>query len=370
MTLSLILTLGHWSVKYDPKVKLDGAVAGSAVTCSAPHADSIPIKARNTRTFFLSLDCGGYNCKKEEDVKFELMTNGPMAASILTECPGWDGYTGGIMQGQPNDEWRRAQYGYAETGRLSAVTHAVTLIGWGSENGIPYWLAQNSWGSGWGEGGFFRIERGKNAMNFELKPFLSPFPDVDNMKCQHDPICEHGSGITQSCGCKCHLAGSTRGFSGAQCQACSDSEGMTCVGPQFLVKVPHRRGFGCRCECTPGFIDAGEDTNYMDCALEFTLGDSKAPLVENKPVPKDDVDVFRTMWSKSSPHQSPRSDKIQVSWSFREHGDRLPNALERVKAGDELIVVPAGVTPWTSSKGLDLTQALTPYPSPNPNTSP
>ncbi|KAA6380011.1 MAG: putative cathepsin B4 cysteine protease, partial [Streblomastix strix] len=39
--------------------------------------------------------------------------------------------------------------------------HAVIFIGWGVENDVPYWLAQNSWTDQWGELGYFKILRGK-----------------------------------------------------------------------------------------------------------------------------------------------------------------------------------------------------------------
>ncbi|XP_018914840.2 cathepsin B [Bemisia tabaci] len=35
----------------------------------------------------------------------------------------------------------------------------VRLLGWGTENGEDYWIASNSWGTGWGDGGFFKIRR-------------------------------------------------------------------------------------------------------------------------------------------------------------------------------------------------------------------
>lgn len=49
----------------------------------------------------------------------------------------------------------------------TTITHDISLVGYGVENGTKYWLGRNSWGSYWGIEGFFKIIRGVNNLAIE-----------------------------------------------------------------------------------------------------------------------------------------------------------------------------------------------------------
>jgi len=46
--------------------------------------------------------------------------------------------------------------------------HAIKLVGWGSQDGTDYWIAQNSWGTSWGLEGYFWIKMGECSINDQV----------------------------------------------------------------------------------------------------------------------------------------------------------------------------------------------------------
>jgi len=53
---------------------------------------------------------------------------------------------------------------YHVSGRVEGG-HAVKILGWGNAEGLDYWLVANSWGTSWGEEGYFRIKQGDSGID-------------------------------------------------------------------------------------------------------------------------------------------------------------------------------------------------------------
>jgi len=68
----------------------------------------------------------------------------PVAIAIEADTRYFQSYSGGILD---------------STACGTSLDHSVEIIGYGSQNGVDYWIVRNSWGSSWGEDGYVRIKK-------------------------------------------------------------------------------------------------------------------------------------------------------------------------------------------------------------------
>ena len=82
----------------------------------------------------------------ENDLKEKVATYGVASVCISAGNTPFMSYSGGILD---NDD-------------CAEIDHAVAVVGYGTENGVDFWIVRNSWGSSWGENGYVRMIRNKN----------------------------------------------------------------------------------------------------------------------------------------------------------------------------------------------------------------
>jgi len=77
-------------------------------------------------------------------MKAEIYARGPISCGIDADTK-FEAYTGGI---------------YSEAKIFPSIDHEISVVGWGVDEatGTEFWVGRNSWGTYWGESGFFRIK--------------------------------------------------------------------------------------------------------------------------------------------------------------------------------------------------------------------
>lgn len=152
----------------DDKVDLMTVVGGETLpVCSELISDTYDVCPANKEPMELHLAEGFYHVPgvkttdpkdpmgsgSELDIRNDIYHWGPVTSgfAVYEDFMTWDGK--GVYQ------WDGKS---AKTGG-----HAIVIVGWGTENGTPYWMVRNSWGPEWGDQGYFKILRGTNHCEIE-----------------------------------------------------------------------------------------------------------------------------------------------------------------------------------------------------------
>jgi cathepsin X len=87
-------------------------------------------------------------------MKAEIYANGPISCGVHVTDNFEHNYNGGI---------------YSEK-TIPLINHEISVVGFGVDEatGTEYWIGRNSWGTYWGEYGFFRIQMHSDNLGIEL----------------------------------------------------------------------------------------------------------------------------------------------------------------------------------------------------------
>jgi len=77
------------------------------------------------------------------DAMKSALANNPLSVAIQANQLSFQLYSGGI---------------FTNTNCGTQLDHATNVVGWGTSNGMDYWIMRNSWGTSWGESGYMQLE--------------------------------------------------------------------------------------------------------------------------------------------------------------------------------------------------------------------
>jgi hypothetical protein len=161
---------GWWAHEYHrslipPGEPAAGAVLETGFPYVAANAPCSPPHSHPYRLFSWSY-VGGGGVPSVEAIKQAIFSHGPVAAAVAVG-PKFQAYRSGVFD--------------ADESATVGINHAIVLVGWDDQfswNGNTYgvWILRNSWGSGWGVGGYMYIQYGTSQVGYAANyADLSPY---------------------------------------------------------------------------------------------------------------------------------------------------------------------------------------------------
>jgi len=137
-------------------------------TVGVPLEKDLPYQGRDAAcaSYPVAAKGDGYVKITENDanaLETAIATQGPVSVTVAAN---WGNYGGGVFSG-------------ACHGTSCTLDHGVVAVGYDQD----YWLVRNSWGTGWGEGGYIRLSRENDAVLYtDSRPSsgvaCKPYPDT------------------------------------------------------------------------------------------------------------------------------------------------------------------------------------------------
>jgi len=240
--------VADWCLPYEEKA------SSKPLDCSIGCAEGLQWSGEGTMGTFAKGDPNLVELTKKE-----LFENGPLGMYVMATDE-FTAYTSGVFQGtivlKPTDS-----------------NHAVTLVGYGTEGGLDYWLVLNSWGEEWGEKGYIKIARGNNEVNCEIEGFQLVTPTTSS-SCDSSSCGANGE-PKSDCSCKCSAA-----WTGDTCTECAikcanggteEAESCTCTCPAGLSGITCTDGYGITGATANG--DGTVTVTMMAYGTKFNVGD-------------------------------------------------------------------------------------------------
>lgn len=156
--------VGKYGEDYGIVSNDDFPYSGSVQSCSKKAAHPKYVQHVTNYTHV-----GGYYgaCSAAKMMQ-EIYTNGPVSISME-----WSGdlmyYKSGIY---------RPVEGGLRVGKWEPTDHCVLIVGWGTKGSTKYWIVKNSWGTWWGDKGYFQVELGRDlhaieSMAISMEPVMA-----------------------------------------------------------------------------------------------------------------------------------------------------------------------------------------------------